>query len=135
MAIISTIEKMGGSVEAIENQWMQNEIAKSSYAAQIAIEKEESIIVGMNKFQTKEQPEMNLLKVDDSIRKVQMDKLTALKNDRNSEMVSKTLSELSQTAKDGQNVMPHIIAAVESHATLGEVADTLRNIYGEYSGS
>ena len=135
MAIISTIEKMGGSVEAIENQWMQNEIAKSSYAAQIAIEKEESIIVGMNKFQTKEQPEMNLLKVDDSIRKVQMDKLTALKNDRNSEMVSKTLSELSQTAKYGQNVMPHIIAAVESHATLGEVADTLRNIYGEYSGS
>jgi len=133
-SIIKTIDGMGGSVEAIESQWMQNEIAKSSYAAQKSIESEESIIVGMNKFQTEEKADFNLLKVDDSIRTIQMDKINALKNERDSAAVTKTLADLSETAKNGNNLMPNIISAVETKATLGEVADTLRDVFGEYSG-
>ncbi len=133
-SIIDTIDDMGGSVEAIESQWMQNEIAKSSYSAQKAIESQESIIVGMNKFQTNEKSEMNLLKVDDSIRTIQMDKIHALKSERDSESVQAALLNLSETAKNGTNVMPTIITAVENKATLGEVADTLRDVFGEYSG-
>ncbi len=133
-SIIDTIDEMGGSVEAIESQWMQNEIAKSSYSAQKAIESQESIIVGMNKFQTNEKSEMNLLKVDDSIRSIQMDKILALKSERDAESVQSALLNLSETAKNGTNVMPTIIAAVENKATLGEVADTLRDVFGEYSG-
>ncbi len=133
-SIIDTIDKMGGSVEAIESQWMQNEIAKSSYSAQKAIESQESIIVGMNMFQTNEKSEMNLLKVDDSIRSIQIDKILALKSERDAESVQSALLNLSETAKNGSNVMPTIIAAVENKATLGEVADTLRDVFGEYSG-
>jgi methylmalonyl-CoA mutase N-terminal domain/subunit len=133
-SIIDTIDEMGGSVEAIESQWMQNEIAKSSYSAQKAIESQESIIVGMNKFQTNEKSEMNLLKVDDSIRSIQMDKILALKSERDAESVQSALLNLSETAKNGTNVMPTIIAAAENKATLGEVADTLRDVFGEYSG-
>lgn len=133
-SIIDTIDEMGGSVEAIESQWMQNEIAKSSYSAQKAIESQESIIVGMNKFQTNEKSEINLLKVDDSIRSIQMDKILALKSERDAESVQSALLNLSETAKNGTNVMPTIIAAVENKATLGEVADTLRDVFGEYSG-
>ena len=132
--LIRNIDDMGGSVEAIESQWMQNEIAKSSYAAQKSIESQESIIVGMNKFQTEEQPELNLLKVDDSIRTIQTNKIKALKSERDSGSVDKALATLSETAKAGSNLMPHIIEAVENKATLGEVADTLRDVFGEYSG-
>ena len=113
---------------------MQNEIAKSSYSAQKAIESQESIIVGMNKFQTNEKSVMNLLKVDDSIRTIQMDKIHALKSERDSGSVQAALLNLSEAAKNGTNVMPTIITAVENKATLGEVADTLRDVFGEYSG-
>jgi len=72
--------------------------------------------------------------VDDSIRTIQMDKINALKNERDSAAVTKTLADLSETAKNGNNLMPNIISAVETKATLGEVADTLRDVFGEYSG-
>ena len=131
---IDTIDAMGGSVAAIEQGYVQNEIAKSAYTYQKDIESNEKIIVGVNKFTQKEADPQPVFKIDDSIRKIQMQKLDQLKKERNSEVVSENLKRLSEAASGTDNLMPYIIACVESYATLGEIADVLRNVFGEYKG-
>ena len=131
---IQIIDSMGGSVEAIEQGYMQNEIANSAYQYQKQIEQNEKVIIGVNKFVQTEQANTNLLKIDDAIRKVQIEKLQQLKNERNNELVHQHLTALSTAAKSDLNLMPHILNAVESYATLGEIADELRLVFGEYKG-
>lgn len=131
---INIIDAMGGSVEAIEQGYMQNEIAKSAYAYQKQIEQGEKTIIGVNKFVQAESNNTALLKIDDSIRKVQVEKLQQLKNERDGAKVAQHLEALSTAAKSDVNLMPHILNAVESYATLGEIADVLRNVFGEYKG-
>lgn len=131
---IKIIDGMGGAVAAIEQGFIQKEIADSAYKYQKDIESAEKVIVGVNKFTMKEPPFDDILSVDDSIRKVQSDKLAAVKAKRNVEKVKESLQHLDVAAKDGTNLMPHILTAVENYATLGEVSDTLRNVFGEYSG-
>ena len=123
---------MGGSVAAIEQGYMQREIADASYKYQMAIEREEKIIVGVNKFASNKDIMPPLLRVDDSIRIGQMEKLKQLRADRNNELVRTGLSQIKQAATDGTNVMPLLIDAVENYATLGEIADTFRDVFGEY---
>ncbi|WP_410220065.1 methylmalonyl-CoA mutase [Pedobacter sp.] len=126
------IDVMGGSVTAIENGYIQQEIANSSYQYQKEIENAERIIVGVNKF-IQETEELNdVLKIDDSIRQVQVQKLVNLKAERNNEEVAKALQQLKNVAKTDQNLMPFILASVETYATLGEIADTMREVFGEY---
>lgn len=129
---IERIDAMGGAVNAIEQGYMQQEIAAASYAYQTAIEKNEKIIVGVNKFQGNDGVTPPPFKIDDSIRKIQTDKLNQLKNERDNAAVKNHLAQLEQHAKDGTNVMPKIIDSVEAYATLGEVADVLRGVFGEY---
>lgn len=129
---IERIDAMGGSVNAIEQGYMQNEIASASYKYQTDIERNEKIIVGVNKFTVKEEVVPPAFKIDDSIRIQQTAKINQLKAERDNNKVSHCLTELDQAAKDGRNVMPFIIDAVEQYATLGEVANTFRNIFGEY---
>ncbi len=129
---IRIIDAMGGSVNAIEQGYMQKEIADSSFRYQMAIEKQEKIIVGVNKFTQDDEVSPPLLRVDDSIRLEQMNKLTQLKAERDNEKVLSCLGQLKQAATDGSNVMPFIIEAVEHYATLGEIADTFREVFGEY---
>lgn len=131
---IETIDAMGGSVEAIEQGYMQNEIAKSAYTYQKQIEQNQKVIVGVNKFVEKEGAKMPLLKIDDSIRRIQSEKLIQLKNERDAAGVEALLSKLSEVAASDGNLMPHIVGCVESYATLGEIADVLRRVYGEYKG-
>jgi methylmalonyl-CoA mutase N-terminal domain/subunit len=131
---IQRIDQLGGSVAAIEQGYMQEEIARASYDAQRKIESGEKIIVGVNKFTQKVETPMDLLRVDDSIRKVQSDKLAKLRATRNNEAVKNALSALKDACVNDQNIMPYVITAVEHYATLGEVADTLRGIYGEFQG-
>jgi methylmalonyl-CoA mutase N-terminal domain/subunit len=131
---IKHIDQLGGSVPAIEQGYMQEEIARASYDYQRKVESGEKIIVGVNKFAEKEAQHTNLLRIDDSIRKVQSEKLARLRANRNNDLVKTSLSELKNAAIEDRNIMPAVIAAVESYATLGEVADTLRAIYGEYQG-
>lgn len=131
---IETIDAMGGSVEAIEQGYMQNEIAKSAYTYQKQIEQNQKIIVGVNKFVEKEGAKMPLLKIDDSIRRIQSEKLTQLKNERDAAAVATLLTKLSEVAAADGNLMPHIVGCVEAYATLGEIADVLRRVYGEYKG-
>ncbi|HTE02005.1 MAG TPA: methylmalonyl-CoA mutase family protein [Mucilaginibacter sp.] len=129
---IDKIDAMGGAVKAIEQDYIQQEIAKSAYEYQQAIESGEKVIVGVNRFTQQEAAAENVFRVDDSIRKMQMDKLIVLRAERNNPAVKDALKQLSDAAKGKQNLMPFILTAVENYATLGEIADTLRNVFGEY---
>ena len=130
--LIETIDAMGGSVAAIEEGFIQDEIARSAYQYQQQIESNSKIIVGLNKFTSNQEEKIPGFKIDESIQKMQVDKLKALKAKRNNEQASNCLEALSKAAKENQNIMPFVIDAVESYCTLGEIADTLRKIYGEY---
>jgi methylmalonyl-CoA mutase N-terminal domain/subunit len=130
--LIEQIDSMGGSITAIEQGFMQNEIAHSAYEYQRKIETNEKIIVGVNKFQSKEESQIPRFKIDDSIRQLQIEKLNHLKHSRNNHAVKNCLLTLNNKATSGENIIPAVIDAVESFCTLGEIADELRNVFGEY---
>jgi methylmalonyl-CoA mutase N-terminal domain/subunit len=129
---IDKIDAMGGSVKAIEQDYIQQEIAAAAYQYQNDIESGDQILVGVNKFTQKEEVAQNVFRVDDAIRRQQMDKLVRLKEERNNVEVNRALQNLADAARGKDNLMPYILTAVECYATLGEIADTLRNIFGEY---
>lgn len=129
---IDKIDAMGGSVNAIENGYIQNEIAAAAYHYQVEVEEASRIIVGVNKFTQEKEGINDVFTIDESIRTIQTEKLEKLKAERNNEAVEKALSNLSNAAKSSDNLMPFILAAVEEYATLGEIADVLRNVFGEY---
>ena len=129
---IDKIDAMGGSVNAIENDYMQNEIAGASYQYQKEIETGERVSVGVNKFVQEEEGLTDVFNIDDSIRKLQTEKLTKLKAERDNKAVERSLNNLEDAARDNINLMPFIIDAVEHYATLGEIADVLRKTFGEY---
>lgn len=131
---IQVIEAMGGSVMAIEQGYMQNEIAKSAYLYQQNIESSEKIIVGVNKYTSEDVNKTPVFRIDDSIRQIQIDKINKLKSQRNSSEVDFLLNELKVVAQSDGNIMPSIIKAVEAYATLGEISDVLRSVFGEYKG-
>jgi methylmalonyl-CoA mutase N-terminal domain/subunit len=128
---IQKIDAMGGSVNAIEQGYIQKEIADASYRYQKDIESKDKIIVGVNNF-ISDAVNPPILRVDDSIRVQQIEKLKQVKAERDNEKVKADLARLDQAAKDGSNVMPIIIDAVENYASLGEIADTFRDVFGEY---
>ncbi len=130
--LINKIDAMGGSVSAIEEGFIQDEIARSAYDYQRNIETGEKIIVGVNKFQVEENNSTPILKVDDSIRAVQAEKLRTLRSNRDHAKCDQLLQLLSDKASSGENIMPVVVEAVEAKCTLGEIADTLRELYGEY---
>jgi methylmalonyl-CoA mutase N-terminal domain/subunit len=130
--LIHKIDAMGGSVSAIEANFIQNEIARSSYEFQQKVEKGEKIIVGVNKFQATEEGTVPLLKVNDSIRTLQTQKLGELKAKRDNAKVDQCLQLLNDKANSGENLIPAVIEAVENYCTLGEIADELRGVFGEY---
>jgi methylmalonyl-CoA mutase N-terminal domain/subunit len=131
--LIKKIDAMGGSVSAIEQGFIQNEIAKSAYEYQRKIETGEKIIVGVNKFQS-EHTDASIpgFKIEDSIRQVQIEKLNSLRKRRNPAKCDNILQSLNDKASSGENIMPAVVEAVENYCTLGEIADTLREIFGEY---
>ena len=131
-AIIEQIDAMGGSVAAIEQGYMQEQIAKSAYEYQRQIETGQKIIVGVNKFETDEKFKVKPFKIDDSIRQEQMDKITALKLKRNAAIVAQCLKAVKAAAESNTNLMPVVINAVESYCTLGEISDELRKVFGEF---
>lgn len=130
--LLEKIDSMGGSVDAIEAGFIQEEIARSAYEYQRKIETGEKIIVGVNKFQAKEETSIPVFRIDDSIRTHQIEKLQDLKNRRDAPSVSKALQAVRDHAVNNLNLMPPVIHAVEQHATLGEIADELRKVFGEH---
>ena len=132
LQLIEKIDTMGGSVNAIEEGFMQNEIAKSAYEYQRNIESGDKIIVGVNKFTVDEKNTTPVFKIDESIQQIQTDKIKTLKAKRNNEAAAAALSLVKQKAISGENLMPAVVEAVENYCTLGEIADELRQVFGEY---
>jgi methylmalonyl-CoA mutase N-terminal domain/subunit len=130
--LIDTIDAMGGSVKAIEEGFMQNEIAQSAYNYQRNIETKDKIIVGVNSFISDNEISPPPFKIDDNIRQVQINKIKALKEKRNNIKVGESLKKIKEYAANNQNLMPVVIDAVENFCTLGEISDTLRKVFGEY---
>jgi len=130
--LVNKMDAMGGSVNAIEQGFMQDEIARSAYEYQRNIENGTKIIVGVNKFTVDKEEPIPGFKIDDSIRQLQIEKLIVLKNKRDNSKVSECLQSITDAAKDGTNLMPLVIEAVENYCTLGEISDTLRKVFGEY---
>ncbi len=132
--LMDKIDAMGGAVKAIEQHFMQDEIARSAYAYNKAIEDKTKIIVGVNKFTAKENNDTPLLKIDDSIRQVQSEKLAKLRAERDNTKATACLAAIKTAALGTDNLMPYVIEAVENLCTLGEISDVLRGVWGEYRG-
>ena len=130
--LIDTIDKMGGSVNAIEEGFMQNEIASSAYAYQQKIESGDKIIVGVNAFTEMREAGMPCFKINDNIRQLQITKLKTLKQARDNSKVQECLKKIRDHATNNENLMPTVIDAAENFCTLGEISDSLRIVFGEY---
>ena len=133
--IIEKIDKLGGTIPAIEEGWIQNEITRSAYAYQKDIDAKKQIIVGVNQFEDSEESVPELLEIDAEKVKTQIQSVTALKSSRNNDQAKQKLSQLKSVAQSKENVMPSIIDCVKNDCTLGEIADTFRDVFGEYQSS
>jgi methylmalonyl-CoA mutase N-terminal domain/subunit len=127
-----TIDRMGGMVEAIELGYPQKEIAEASYQFQQAVERREKIIVGVNDFVQEDEPPIEILYIDETASERQISRLAELKKTRDHTAVQRTLEALRQTAGGKGNTMPAILDCVRAYATVGEMCDALRDVWGEY---
>ena len=130
--LMDEVDKEGGVVACIEKGFIQRQIENSAYAYQREIEKGDRIIVGVNQYQIEEGARPPLLRIDPSMEEAQISKLTRLKKDRDKDHVSESLARLNSAALTSENLMPFILDAVRSYATLGEICNVLRDIFGEY---
>jgi methylmalonyl-CoA mutase N-terminal domain/subunit len=129
---IEKIDAMGGMTEAIEAGFVQTEIQKSAYKYEMEIEENERIIVGVNKYQVKEPEHKGLLKIDIKVQEEQIKFLKKIRSERNNDVVNKNLSALKKAAEGTDNLMPFILEAVKSYASIGEICNTMRSVFGEY---
>ncbi|WP_243373578.1 methylmalonyl-CoA mutase family protein [Geotalea sp. SG265] len=129
---IDKIDNLGGAVEAISQGFQQKEIQDSAFAYQRAIETNDLVIVGVNKFTIQEPPPAGLLKVKEEVEIFQKQALAEVKAKRDNDKVKATLKKLEETAKGTDNLMPHILEAVKAYATLGEIADVFREVFGKH---
>jgi methylmalonyl-CoA mutase N-terminal domain/subunit len=132
LRIMEHIDLMGGSVSAIEQGYMQEEIASSAYQFQQSLEKKEKIIVGVNQYQIEENEKIPLLRINESIRTQQIARIADLKARRDAGKAATCLEQIRNNAVDGINLMPSVLEAVENNCTLGEIATTLRGVFGEH---
>jgi methylmalonyl-CoA mutase, N-terminal domain len=132
LAYFETIDKMGGMVEAIERGFPQTEIAESAYRFQQAFERKEKIMVGVNAFVQENEPPIEILYIDESAAEKQLAKLEKLRRTRDNDAVKRSLDQLRAAARTTGNLMPQILDAVRTYATVGEMCDALREVWGEY---
>jgi methylmalonyl-CoA mutase N-terminal domain/subunit len=128
----STIDRMGGMVEAIEQSYPQREIAEASYAFQQAVEKREKIIVGVNDYVQEDEPPFPILYIDETTAERQLARLAELKRTRDNDAVRRSLDALRKSARDSGNTMYPLLDCVRAYATVGEMCDALREVWGEY---
>jgi methylmalonyl-CoA mutase N-terminal domain/subunit len=131
---IARIDELGGALRAVEEGFIQREIQDAAYRTQRSIERGDQVVVGVNRFQTDESANGDLLRVDESVRSEQMAALAEIRTARDSQRVAAALARIDAAAREpGAPLMPHIVEAVEAYATLGEVCDTMRRVFGEYT--
>jgi len=129
---LMVIEKKGGAVKCVENGYYKNEIARSAYNYQKNVESKETVVVGVNSFQSKEEPLPDILKINPELETQQVERMNKLRKNRDNDKVKKCLKTLDEIARGENNIVKPVIEAVENYATLGEISGCLRNIWGEY---
>jgi methylmalonyl-CoA mutase N-terminal domain/subunit len=129
------IEKIGGMLRAIERGWVQSQIQDAAYSFQRAVESGEQIVVGVNKFTRENEPGVPVQRIDPTLEQRQVERLHSLRLRRDPAAWQRSLDQITSAAKEGRNLMPVILEAVESTATVGEIANTLRGVFGEYRES
>jgi methylmalonyl-CoA mutase N-terminal domain/subunit len=132
LALIDRIDAGGGMAAAIDRGEVQGQIQDAAYAAQRAIEDGTQVVVGVNRYATNDPPDIRLLQVDSRAERSQVEAIGRLRQDRDRGVWHDACATVDSAARNGTNLVPPIIAAVEAHATVGEVADVLRTIFGEY---
>ena len=132
VALLDRIDQQGGGLAAIETGFVQREIQDSAYRAQRAIDTDEVTVVGVNDFTSEEPARIEVLRIDPALETQQVERVRALRLSRDSAQCIAALEQVSQVARGQANLVPAIIAAVEAYATVGEIADALREVLGEY---
>ena len=129
---LKKIEAMGGMLRAIETGYVQREIQESAYRYQKAIEAQEQVVVGVNRFQVEEEPHVNVLRIDPALEQAQVERVRAVRDRRDAQATTAALRRLEQAATTNENLLPLILECVETYATVGEISNTLRRVWGEY---
>jgi methylmalonyl-CoA mutase N-terminal domain/subunit len=131
---LENIEAMGGMLKAIERGYVQQEIQNAAYEYQQAVDRQEAVVVGVNRFQVQSEDEKSvpIQRIDPALEPKQVERLRAVRSKRNAETWRTAIRSVEDTARSGENLMPRILAAVEANATVGEVSDAMRKVYGEY---
>jgi methylmalonyl-CoA mutase N-terminal domain/subunit len=131
-SLMQKIEDMGGVIPAIEQGFIQRQIEDSAYDYQMKVENKERIVVGANEFQSTEDIKVPLLRIDPEVEKAQVERVQAVRDKRDAEQVQSSLNALRQAAQSETNVMPSIVDAVKAYATIGEICDVMRDVFGEH---
>ncbi len=129
---LAKIEAMGGMLKAIERGYVQQEIQNAAYEYQQAVDRQEAVVVGVNRFHAEEEKAVPIQRIDPSLEPKQVERLRALRAKRNAGTWQAAIQAVEDTARSGENLMPRILAAVEANATVGEISDAMRKVYGEY---
>jgi methylmalonyl-CoA mutase N-terminal domain/subunit len=129
---IRRIDAMGGMVEAIAKGYPQGEIQDAAYQAQRDLEEARTVVVGVNQFQVKEPPPSGLLRVDEAVERTQLERMKQLRAERDSAAATRAVDALRRAAQTEENLIPLILDAVKAYATLGEISDAMRDVFGEY---
>jgi methylmalonyl-CoA mutase N-terminal domain/subunit len=129
---LEKIEAMGGMLKAIERGYVQQEIQNAAYEYQQAVDRQEAVVVGVNRFQVKEEKAVPIQRIDPALEPKQVERLRALRAKRNAGTWQAAIQAVEDTARSGENLMPRILTAVEANATVGEISDAMRKVYGEY---
>jgi methylmalonyl-CoA mutase N-terminal domain/subunit len=129
---LGKIEMMGGMLKAIERGFVQQEIQNAAYEYQQAVDREEAVVVGVNRFQVEEEKTIPIQKIDPALESKQIERVRALRARRHAAPWKSALAAVEDAARSGENVMPRILTAVEAYATVGEISDAMRRVFGEY---
>ena len=129
---LEKIEAMGGMLKAIERGYVQQEIQNAAYEYQQAVDRQEAVVVGVNRFQVEEEKAVPLLRIDPALEAKQVERVRAVRTKRDPKTCQAAIKAVEDTARTGENLMPHILAAAEASATVGEISDAMRKVYGEY---
>ena len=132
LACIERIDALGGMLRAIEAGYVQLEIQKAAYEYQQSVERNERIVVGVNRYRTGRQEPIPILRIDSAIEEEQVKRVRALRASRDAARASKAIAEVEARARSGENLMPAVLAAVEAYSTVGEISDAMRRVFGEH---
>jgi methylmalonyl-CoA mutase N-terminal domain/subunit len=129
---LEKIDALGGMLKAIERGFVQQEIQNAAYDYQQKVDRLETVVVGVNRFELQDEKHIPILRIDESLERKQVERVRALRARRDPKTWQQSVDNVGEAARSGDNLMPHILAAVEANATVGEISDAMRNVFGEY---